>query len=172
MTCPKCAQSVGQPTAEGACPLCGFNLAPFRARLMTLYALTTAFFMSTLAYCGVVYVLSAHPLPHQAQGSQEIMTYTLLVLAVLVFGVAIKVGQRLPLTTSMNQLQRLFIVKMALIESIAIYGLLLYLLFGSMQWFAVFLGLSLLGFMQTGSQMPSVADQLARLAVLEDASPK
>lgn len=135
---------------------------------MTLYALTTAFFLSTLIYCGIVYVLSAHPLPRQPQASQEIITYALLVLAVLIFGLAVKIGQRLPLTTSMTQLQSLFIVRMALIESIAVYGLLLYLLFGSMQWFVVFLGLSLLGFMQAASQMPSVAEQLARLAVLED----
>lgn len=168
MTCAKCRQHIGQPTAECVCPLCGFNLRPLRTRLMTLYAITTGFFLSTLAYVAIVYFLSASLQPRQPLAGQEIITYSLLVLAVLVFGIAIKVGQRLPLTKSMNQLQTLFLVKMALIESIAIYGLLIYVLFASMQWFAVFLGLSLVGFMQTASQMPQVAEQLARLAVLED----
>ena len=156
-------------TAEGRCPLCGFNLRPFRLRLIMLYALTTAFFSSVLIYCLIVYILSMNPLPHQPQGSQEIITYALLVLAVLVFGLAIRLGQRLPLTTSASRLQSLFIVKMALLESIAVFGLLLYLLFASMPWFAAFLGLSLLGFLHTASQMPQVADQLARLALMEDA---
>jgi hypothetical protein len=57
---------------------------------------------------------------------------------------------------------------LALIESITVCGLLLFLLSGSVQWFATFLGLGLLGFLQTGSQMPAVVEQLARLAVLED----
>ena len=171
MTCPKCCQSFGQPAAEGKCPLCGFDLRPYRRRLTQLYSITTGFFVCAFAYCAVVYLLDSHHAPRPGQQSHEFLTYALLVAAVLMFGFAMKLGQRFATTTTMDQLQRLFVIKMSLIEAITVYGLLLYFLFGSVQWFVTFLALSLLGFVQTAAQMPAVVEQLGRLAVLEEGAP-
>jgi F0F1-type ATP synthase membrane subunit c/vacuolar-type H+-ATPase subunit K len=165
--CPKCSQSVGPATAESKCPLCGFSLRAFQQQMTRLYLLSTAFFVSTVIYGGLVYLLDTQRLLQPA-GMPGFLPYLLLVLAVLVFGVAIKVGQRVATATTMAAVQRLIIIKLGLIESIAIYGLLIYMLSNSLQWFVTFLALALLGFMQTASQMPSVAEQLSRLAVIEE----
>ena len=170
MTCPKCSQPVDQPTAEGRCPLCGFSVATFRKHLSRIYLLSTAFFVSTVFYGGMVYWLDTQ---HVLKAGQmpAFFPYLLLVISVLLFGAAVKFGQRVATATSMAMVQRLLMIKLAMIESIAVYGLLIYFMSTSLQWFVTFLALSLLGFMQTASQMPSVAEQLARLAVMEDSSP-
>ncbi|MHB8994417.1 MAG: hypothetical protein ACYC63_04125 [Armatimonadota bacterium] len=167
MICPKCSQSVGPATAEGRCPLCGFSLRSFQQQMTRLYLLSTAFFVSTVLYGGLVYLLDTQRLL-QPVTMPGFLPYVLLVLSVLVFGAAIKVGQRVATATTMTAVQRLIIIKLGLIESIAIYGLLIYMLSNSLQWFVTFLALALLGFMQTASQMPSVAEQLSRLAVIEE----
>jgi hypothetical protein len=165
--CPKCSQSVGPATAECKCPLCGFSLRPFQQQMTRLYLLSTAFFVSTVIYGGLVYLLDTQRLLQPAK-MPGFLPYVLLVLGVLIFGAAIKVGQRIATATTMAAVQRLIIIKLGLIESIAIYGLLIYMLSTSLQWFITFLALALLGFMQTASQMPSVAEQLSRLAVIEE----
>jgi hypothetical protein len=167
VTCPKCSQPIAQATAEGKCPLCGFSVRAFQQQMTRIYLLSTAFFFSTVIYGGLVYLMDTHRAikPTQIPG---FLPYVLLVIGVLVFGIAIKVGQRVATATTMAAVQRLIIIKLALIESIAVYGLLIYMLSTSLQWFVTFLALALLGFMQTASQMPSVAEQLSRLAVIEE----
>lgn len=167
MTCAKCSQSIAQPTAEGKCPLCGFSLRAFQQQMTRIYLLSTGFFFSTVVYGGLVYLLDTQRLVKPTQ-VPAFVPYVLLVIGVLVFGVAIKVGQRVATATTMAAVQRLIIIKLGLIESIAVYGLVFYLMSASLQWFVTFLALALLGFMQTASQMPSVAEQLSRLAVIEE----
>lgn len=166
MICPKCRQQ-NRPAPDGRCPFCSFDQGPFSLQLKKLYLLTTAFFVSTLIYAGMVYIFDTQHLASSNQASQRFIPYVLLVLAVLIFGIAVRIGQRLFSAPSMNQLQRLFIIKLALVEAIAVYGLLSYFLFASIQWFVTFLAISLLGLMQTAGQMPAVAARLADLAVRE-----
>ena len=167
MTCPKCSQTIGQPTEEGKCPLCGFSLRAFQQQMMRIYLLSTGFFFSTVIYGGLVYLLDTQRLV-KATDMPAFLPYGLLVVGVLIFGIAIKVGQRVATATTMVAVQKLIIVKLGLIESIAVFGLLIYMLSTSLQWFVTFLALALLGFMQTASQMPSVAEQMSRLAVIEE----
>jgi hypothetical protein len=167
LICPKCSQPLGQPTAEGKCPYCGFSLAEFRQQLTRIYLLSTAFFISTVIYGGLVFWFDTHHVIKPIN-LPAFLPYVLLIVSVLLFGLAVKFGQRVATASSMATVQRLMIVKVALFEMIATYGLVFYLLSNSLQWFVTFLALALLGFMQTASQMPSVADQLARLAVIED----
>ena len=58
------------------------------------------------------------------------------------------------------------IVAAALAEAPAIYGLLMYLLFGSIMWFAIFVGASWLLFLRLGMSLPqylnTIQDALGR----------
>lgn len=166
MICPRCQAPVG---ADLCCLQCRLDLAPFRRHLGLLYLLSFCFFASTLVYGGLVYWLDTRHLARAVSAAPAALPYALLVVAVLLFGAAVKVGQRLPETTGLGALQRLFTVRLALVEAIAVCGLVTYLLLGSLQWFASFLTLSLLGFLFVGAQMPAVAEQLLRLAVAEAA---
>lgn len=169
MICPKCHQPV-QVHQSQPCPLCHFDLEPFGQRVRAIYAISTGFFVSTIAYAAIVWVfeqggqMRAQPLP-------PMVPYLLLAAAVLQFGVAVKVGQRLDQTNTMAAVQRLFLIKLALVEAVAVYGVALYLLTGSLHWFVTFLALSWLGFLIAGAQMPHIVERLAELAVGEGEAP-
>ena len=166
MICPKCNQTVGTPSAEGCCPLCGFEVAPFQRQVTMLYVLGFGFFMSVLVYGLLVYILETTSKPiHPAVTGASWLPYAMLLLAVLVFGFGQRVGKRLSLATSAEAVRKLYIIKLALCESIAVMGLLLYFLTGSLQSFGVFLGLSLLALLIAGSQLPAIVARLAELSV-------
>ena len=166
MICPKCHQPVQVKMGE-CCPLCGFAMAPFMRRLQTLYVLSFAFFASTLLYSGIAYFLETRGLVTQAVIPTQ-LPYLLLVLAVLSLGLARRVGPPLEQIKAMPQVQSLFLIRLALVEAVALMGLVVFLLTASIHWYVTFLAVSWFGFIVVGSQMPHLAQRLAELAVEED----
>jgi F0F1-type ATP synthase membrane subunit c/vacuolar-type H+-ATPase subunit K len=167
MICPKCHQPV-QPQPGEACPLCRFDVQPFMRRVQTIYVISFAFFLSTVIYGALVFFLETR----RAIEPQTIpveLPFALLVVAVLQFGVAANVGKRLGQAATMQRVQTIFLIRLALVEAVAIYGLVLYMLTASIHWFVTFLALSWLGFILSGGQMPHIVQRLAELSVEEQA---
>jgi F0F1-type ATP synthase membrane subunit c/vacuolar-type H+-ATPase subunit K len=168
MDCPKCHQPTSYDETGHRCALCGFDLVPLRMSLVVVYSTTFALFLSTLIYAGLVFGFelqgwSAKP----AAALSPVLVYGLLVVSVLIFGIGASIGRRFASASTMRQVQRLFLIQMALAEAIAIYGLLLYILGHSLQWFVTFLGLSWLAFLHFGSRLPVVVRRLGELAASE-----
>jgi len=167
MVCPKCCQPV-QVQAGPCCPLCGFALQPFRRRLRTLYLLSFALFASTLIYSVLVFFLETRGMARPSS-LPAALPYALLIVGVLQLGLARRLGRPLAQLTAMTQVQSLFLVRLALVEAVAVMGLAVYLLTGSIQWYVTFLAISWAGFLVIGSQLPHLAQRLAELAVEEGA---
>jgi len=55
---------------------------------------------------------------------------------------------------------------------VAICGLVLYLLSGSLPWLAFFIGLGLVAMLSLAAQMPRVAQRLGELMVAEEQAPR
>jgi hypothetical protein len=168
MVCPKCHQTV-QARASECCPLCGFALQTFRRRLQAIYSISFAFFASTLVYSTLVYFLETRGLVKPAN-LPAVVPYILLALAVMQLGIARRIGKPLPQMTSMQQVQTLFLVKLALVEGAAILGVFAFVMTGSLALFVTFLGVSWVGFIVVGAQMPHLVERLAELAVAEEAT--
>jgi F0F1-type ATP synthase membrane subunit c/vacuolar-type H+-ATPase subunit K len=149
------------------CPLCRFDLQPFARRVQIIYVISFAFFLSTLIYGGLVLFLETGRMIQPRTVPVE-LPFALLVLAVLQFGAAVNMGKRLGQAATMQRVQTIFLIKLALVEAVAIYGIVLYLLTASIQWFVTFLGLSWLGFILSGGQMPHIVHRLAELAVEQE----
>jgi len=106
-----------------------------------------------------------HPVPVPVQ-----LPYVLLVLAVLDLGLARRIGPPVEQMKTMQQVQNVFLIRLALVEAIAVVGLLVFMLTASIHWFVTFLAISWVGFLVVGSQMPRLAQRLAGLAVEEGVS--
>ena len=173
MDCPKCHQP-SQPTGpEGRCPLCGFGLQRVQRYLLTLYLLTSAFTGSVLVYGGLVFLLEQQGYKAPSAALPAVLPYTFLVVGVLLVGVAVqRLGREVPRATSVARLQTLTIVRLALVEAVAIFGLVLYMLSGSLQWVATFIGLSLVALLLLAAQMPRLAQRVGELAVREAETPE
>jgi hypothetical protein len=165
MVCPKCCQPV-QVQAEACCPLCGFALQAFTQRLRMLYLLSFALFASTLIYSVLVFFLETRGLARPSS-IPAALPYALLAIGVLQLGLARRIGRPLAQLTAMTQVQSLFLVRLALVEAVAVMGLVVYLLTASIHWYVTFLAISWVGFMVVGSQLPRLAQRLAELAVEE-----
>ena len=167
MLCPKCHQPTSYDSSGRGCALCGFDLLPLQSRLRVLYLVSFALFASTLIYGGLVYYFETQsPLP-QTTTMPVTLPFIFLVVAVIVFGIAVNVGALIGGATSPGRVQMLWITQLCLAESIAIYGLVLYLVGHSLLWFTTFLGLSWLAFLWIGSGLPKVVRKMSELAVVE-----
>jgi len=145
-------------------------LQPFTRRVRAIYAISTGFFLSTLVYAVLVYLFETRQMIRPT-AIPALLPFALLVLAVLQFGLATTIGKRLGQATTMQRVQTIFLIRLALVEAVAIYGLVLYMLTASIHWFVTFLGLSWLGFILSGGQMPHIMQRLAELAAEETTAP-
>lgn len=166
MICPKCSQPV-QVGAGACCPLCGFALAGFTQHLQKVYVVNFGFFASTLIYSGLVYFLETREVLQPA-GLPAELPYVFLVIAVLMLGLARRIGRPLEQLPTMSGVLSWFIMRLALVEAVAVFGLLAFFLTVKLHWFVTFLAMSWVGFLIVGSQMPRVAQRLAELAVEEE----
>jgi hypothetical protein len=167
MVCPKCCQTV-QVRAGECCPICGFPLQSFRRNLQRIYTLNFAFFCSTLVYSGLVYYLATRGQIHPT-GLPAMVTYVMLALAVLDLGIARRIGPPLAQVKSIAQIVGLFTTRMAIVEVPVVFGVGLFFMTGSLQWYVTFLAISWVGFVLVGIQMPQLAQRMAELALDEAA---
>lgn len=172
MDCPKCHQPSMPTGPTGQCPLCGFELLRVQQQIMRLYVLSSAIAGSVIVYGLAVFLLEQQGYRPALAALPTALPYGLLVLGVLVVGVAVqRLGREVVRATTVLRLRTLTIVRLTLAEAVAIFGLVLYLLSGSLQWFATFVGLSFLAFMLLAAQMPAVVRRMGELLVAEDQTP-
>ncbi len=150
VTCPGCDASVagGSPTAR--CESCGFPVGELRAGLATMYVLTGAFFMSALAYCVLVALVTV-PVRDAATG--QTLLYVLGGLAAAAF-LVVALGAQIPKRMAPAEARKRLILQLALSESVVIFGLVAFLLTGQVQNFTMFLGAGLVLFVMVGLRVP------------------
>lgn len=169
MDCPECHQAVPPVAGSTLCPLCGFNLGLVYRRLRGIYVISFGFFASTLVYGALVWLLEQQngfraPATELPAG----LAYAFLVVAVIAFGLATHIlRRRVAMSRDAARLQSLMLVRLALAEAIVIFGLLLYFVGRSVEWFVVFMGLGFLAFVLIATSMPQVAQRIGELVVAE-----
>lgn len=166
MICPKCNQPTGVLTGDGRCPYCRCDIQGLNRRVMVLYVLGAAFFMSILTYAGLVYLFELQNV-HYGPLPSPWLPHLLLLFAVLLFGISWKTGRRLDAASSPKAVQSVYIVKLALVEAIVVMGLMLYFLSGSIKLFVTFLGLGVIGFMVAATQLPPLVRRMTQLCLAE-----
>lgn len=169
MDCPKCHQSAAPVAGSTHCPLCGFDLGPLHQRLRTIYLVSFGFFMSTVVYGAMVWLLEhLNGFRTPAATLPAGLAYAFLAIGVVDFGLATHIlRRRVPMTRDPAQLQTLTIIRLALAEAIVILGLVLYLVGRSVEWFVVFVALGFMAFLLIAFSMPQVARRLGELVVAE-----
>ncbi len=169
MDCPKCHQPAAPVAGSTLCPLCGFDLGLVHERLRGIYAVSFGFFLSTLVYAALVWLMEHRngfraPVTALPAG----LPYTLLVNGVIIFGLATHIlRKRIAPAHDPARLQTLMIVRLALAETLVIFGLALYFVGRSVEWFVIFMGLGFLAFLLIATSMPQVVRRMGELVVAE-----
>jgi len=143
--------------------LCGFCVRAAQRSVLRLYIVLVAVSLATVIYGVIVFVMEQIG-PPQATGPTFII-YVFLAVAGAIGAVAI--GGVAPLVRKQPGSAAVFrslIIQTALAESIAIMGLVLYFVLGSVQWFTIFLGISWVVFTIIGIRLgDDVAEYERRL---------
>ncbi|MGD9498442.1 MAG: hypothetical protein AB7Y46_19265 [Armatimonadota bacterium] len=148
----------------GACPYCGFPCGEFSHRLRTIQVILFAFFASTLVYGLVVAVLElargyAPPLAGPAPAA---LGGTLLGASLGVFIASLLFERRAAEVGTVTSHTQRVIILAAMAEVPAVFGLVMYLLTGSLQWLVAFLALSWLLFVRLGLQLARILRGIAQ----------
>ena len=152
MRCHACKQEIEQRRPDGCCPLCGATAGPAHREIMQIYIITGAFFASVLVYGGIVAFLETTNFTPVRAAPQ--LPYSLLVLAAALLGAMLAAERQLLARKTTAGARAAALVTAALCETIALFGLVAYVLGGGMGWVVVFLGLALAGFVYLSSRLP------------------
>jgi hypothetical protein len=156
MRCPNCLQDM-TPSPDGMCSLCGKPAGKTIPGRMRLYMITGGLFLASLVYALLVLIMeqtgaqkAQHPVPAQLL---QVLPPVFLAVAAIGFGTGQWAAGR---ATSAKP------VTAALIEGAAaevpvILGLLLYFMFRTVPWFAIFMGVSWLFFVYLSFKIPGYA---------------
>jgi len=162
--CPKCRQ-VTTPDDAGRCLLCGFDLAEAHRRTLSLYIVTVGVTLSTLVLGGIVLATEKFGTPPQVSSRPVYIVYGFLFFALVVGLVAVfGVEPALKRRPGSVQVFRGLLLQAALAEMVAVLGLVLYFMLGSVKWFTIFLAISWVVFTIIGIKLgDSVAEFERRL---------
>ncbi len=149
MNCPACGQANNAPGTSD-CPLCGFPVGKVNRRVFPIYIVTGAVFFSTLIYAGLVYILSTSGTV-QPTPVGDVVFYMLLAMVV-------------PVAVTMMLVKNI-IIKAALAEVPAVYGIVAYFLTGEVANFVIFLGASWVLFIWLSTQIVGYVAEIQREAV-------
>ncbi|MFP3903620.1 MAG: hypothetical protein ACLFWB_05185 [Armatimonadota bacterium] len=166
--CPRCKNPT-LPDEDGNCMMCGFCIGRVQWLISRLYLTLIAVTISTVFLGVVVFVLEQYG-PPEPGGPGHLVYIFLPIAAVIGLGPVFlrKILRRVPDSQSVA---KSLVIMAALAESIAVMGLVLYLVLGSLKWFVIFLGMSWLVFTMLGIQLSdAIAEYERRLVVeMEDA---
>ncbi len=156
MTCPGCGQQFEQPGEQGECPFCGYPCAEYQRHVTMIQIIVGAVFASTLVYGGMVAFLElvVQYRPAYDPASDKIFGAALLLLSLVLLIVSLRFEQGALAKQDPPSLRQAVILVAALAEVPAIWGLLMYLLFGSIQWLVVGMTLSWALFFRLGTRLP------------------
>lgn len=164
MLCPQCQQSVQRDElVEGKCPYCAFPCGEFNRRLNTVQVILAAIFGSTLIYGIVVAVLELH-VGYQAPGlgqNEAVVGMALMGASLGVVVASIMFERRALEAQTLEAYTRLAIILGAIAEAPAVFGLVMYLLAGSMVWLVSFLAVSWALFLRLGLRLPTILRGMA-----------
>ena len=156
MTCPGCAQQFEQPGEQGQCPYCGYPCAAYQRYVTITQVIVGVVFASTLVYGGLVafleLVVQYRPVSYPT--SERIFGGALLLLSFVLLIVSLRFERAGLAKGDAPSLQRGVTMLAALAEVPAMWGLLIYLLFGSMQWLVVGMAISWALFFRLGVRLP------------------
>ncbi|NLO06608.1 MAG: hypothetical protein GX131_12350 [candidate division WS1 bacterium] len=159
MLCPQCQQGVqNEELAAGACPWCGFPCDEFHRRVSLIQLVLGALFASTLIY-GVIVAVLELTVRYQPPGlgDAEFVLGMALMGATAGLAVAsIMFDRRARGRETIETHQRMVIILGAIAEAPAIFGLVMYLLAGSLQWMVLFLLVSWALMIRLGTRLPHV----------------
>ncbi len=163
--CPKCKQPTTTDTA-GNCILCGFCVQKAQQMTFRLYVIIAAVSVATVIY-GVIVLVMEQVRPPTGGGPENIVYCCIGLAAIIglfaIFGVAPllrdKPGSSVVFTT--------LLLQAALAESIAIMGLVLYFVLGSIKWFVIFLAVSWVVFTIIGIKLGDNIAEYERRVVEE-----
>ena len=161
MICPSCQQRVDPKAGEGTCPYCRYPCREFHLQVTLTQTIIWAIFGTTLIYGALVAVLEL-AVGYRAGGAtpNNVFIGGLLVasLGIVIF---FKRAQAKAVSAAEpSAMRHALTVAAALAEAPAIYGLLMYLLSGSIMWFTIFLGVSWLLFLDLGLRLPEYLNRM------------
>lgn len=155
MICPACGQKVDKPGPGGSCPSCGASHAAGRREALFLYLLTGAFFASLLIYGVLVVVMES--VAERGEPAFPQLRFILAAISVVALISLVAVERFFLPRETVEAVRTCAILQAALAESVAIYGLALYLTGEDIQWFVLHLGLSVAGFIYLATRVPQYA---------------
>ncbi len=157
MRCPQCRQEVQELRGE-ACPYCGFPCAEFDRRVRVIQVILFALFMSTLLY-GVLVAILEMVVRYRPAGLGEVehvVGGAMLGAAAGVFLASLAFERRALEAATLDSYAHTVIILAAIAELPAVFGLVMYLLAGSLPWMVVFLAASWVLFLRLGTRLPLV----------------
>jgi hypothetical protein len=159
MLCPQCQQGVQKrELAAGACPYCGFPCEDFSRRVTHIQAILAALFGSTLIYGIIVAVLELYTgyEPPGLGDTEFILGMALMGLTAGVVAASIMFERRTRGAETLATWQQMTIILGAIAEAPAVFGLVMYLLTGSLPWMVLFLAVSWALMIRLGLQLPRI----------------
>lgn len=157
--CGKCGGAEIGP--DGRCTLCGFRAGLANRLMARMYVITAALASSVLIY-GVLacFLTQAGGLEARPEGLPAGVIYAFIAASVVAIAIGLVVARP---GSGPSQPARLFpriITAAALCEVPAVLGFVAAVLTGGLQWMAVLLATSLVGFLGIGMEMPVYAQRV------------
>lgn len=162
--CPRCKNPT-LPDEDGNCMSCGFCIGRVQWLTSRLFFVLLAVTISTVLLGVVVFIVEQYG-PLEPSGPAYLVYIFLPVAAVIGLGPVFlrKILRRMP---EAQYVARCLVIMAALAEGIAVMGLVLYLVLGSIKWFVVFLGISWVVFTMLGIQLSDAIAEYERRLVAE-----
>jgi len=159
MLCPQCQQGVqNEELRRGACPYCGFACEEFQGRVNQIQLILGALFVSTLIYGIIVAVMELY-VGYEAPGlgnAEFILGMALMGASGGILGASILFERRARGAETIDTYQQTVLILGAIAEAPAVFGLLMYLLAGSLQWMVLFLVVSWALMIRLGMKLPII----------------
>ncbi len=167
--CPSC-QNPTLLDEDGNCMVCGFCIGRVQRLISRLYFILTAVTISTVFLGVVVFVIEQYGPPEPA--APAYLAYIFLAVAAVTGLGPVFLRKILKRAPDAQFVMKCLVVMAGLAESIAVMGLVLYLLLGSIKWFVVFLGISWLVFTMLGIQLSDAIAEYEQRLVVEMQEPE
>ncbi|MFW5866833.1 MAG: hypothetical protein ACOCX2_03390 [Armatimonadota bacterium] len=159
MLCPQCQQGVqNEELAAGACPYCGFECAQFEAAVRKIQMVLAALFGSTLIYGVIVAVLELY-VGYEASGlgaNELILGMALVGMSAGIVAASVMFERRVRGAETLATWEQTVLILGAIAEAPAVFGLVMYLLTGSLPWMVLFLALSWALLIRLGLKLPRI----------------
>ncbi len=159
MLCPQCRQPVQEEElTNGECPYCGFPCEEFSRRLTVVQVILAALFLSTLVL-GVVVAFLELQVGYHAPGlgtSEFVLGMALMGASVGILFASLRFEARARDAETLQTYKRMIIILAGIAEMPAVFGLVMYMLAGSLQWMVMFLLVSWALMIRLGLRLPDI----------------